>query len=151
SAIEASDGRIWFAVSDGVVSVDPANYELRQPEPTIVIQSVSANDGFPVTNGPLTFPARTSSVQITYSAVSLSDPEAVRFRYKLETDSEWREVGATDTVVYRNLSPGLYHFSVSAMNAVGVWSDRPATAEFTILPAFYQTAWFRLFSIALFL
>ena len=28
-------------------------------------------------------PARTSSVQISYAAVSLSDPEAIRFRYKV--------------------------------------------------------------------
>ena len=43
------------------------------------------------------FPAQTSSVQISYAAVSLSNPEAIRFRYKLrETDKDWHEA-ATST------------------------------------------------------
>ena len=42
----------------------------------------------------LSLPAHTSSVQISYTAVSLSDPEAIRFRYKLqETDKDWHEAG----------------------------------------------------------
>jgi signal transduction histidine kinase len=73
----------------------------------------------------------------------LSDPEAIRFRYKLqETDNDWHEVAAASPVSYRNLGPGSYHFNVAATNTNGVWSDKVATAEFTILPAFYQTRWF---------
>src|SRR5262249_7433689 len=41
-----------------------------------------------------------------------------------------------------------YHFSVAATDANGVWSDKVATAEFAILPAFYQTRWFLVLCIA---
>ena len=95
-------------------------------------------------DGPLQFRAHTSSVQISYAAISLSDPEAIRFRYKLrETDKDWHDVGRSTSVSYRNLLPGSYHFVVSASDTNGLWSDNTATAEFTVLPAFYQTNWFR--------
>ena len=88
-------------------------------------------------------------MQFSYSAVSLSDPEAIRFRYKLqETDKEWHEAAAATPVTYRNLPPGSYHFSVEASDTNGVWSGTPASMAFAILPAFYQTNWFRLLCVA---
>jgi hypothetical protein len=83
--------------------------------------------------------------------VSLSDPEAIRFRYRLqETDKDWQEAAAASPVTYRNLPPGSYHFSVEASDRNGVWSGVPANVAFAILPAFYQTIWFRLLCVALF-
>jgi hypothetical protein len=144
TAIEGTDGRLWFTGSDGVVCLDPTRSENKIPPPRISIQSVSADDKFYAAISPLKFPARTSSVQISYAAVSLSDPEAIRFRYKLrEADAGWHEVSSASPVSYRHLAPGSYHFSVAAMDTNGVWSDKVATAEFTILPAYYQTSSFR--------
>jgi signal transduction histidine kinase len=45
--------------------------------------------------------------------------------------------------MYRNLPPGRYHFSVTDSDTNGVWSDKIAEVDFTILPAWYQTTWFR--------
>src|ERR1700745_3454398 len=98
------------------------------------------------------FPAHTSSVQNNYTAGSLSDPEAIRVRYKLqETDKNWHEAAAATPATYPNLSPGSYHFSVEAPDTNGVWSGAPANMAFTIRPAFYQTTWFRLLCVAAFL
>jgi signal transduction histidine kinase len=51
-------------------------------------------------------------------------------------------VAAANPVSYRNLAPGTYHFTVADTDTNGVWSEKVAIAEFTILPAFYQTRWF---------
>ena len=151
TAIEGTDGRRWFTGSGGVVSVDPAQSEKKVPAPPATILSVSADDKFYPPGGPLQLPAHTSNVQISYAAVSLSDPEAISYRYKLqETDKDWHVVATASPVSYRNLAPGPYHFSVNATDTNGVWSDKVATAEFTILPAFYQTAWFRVLCLAAF-
>jgi PAS domain S-box-containing protein len=84
--------------------------------------------------------------------VSLSDPEAIRFRYRLqETDKDWHEAAAATPVTYRNLPPGTYHFSVEASDTNGVWFGAPTNVAFKMLPAFYQTAWFRLLGVAAFL
>ena len=111
--------------------------------PPITIQSVAADDKSYAPASHLSLPAHTSSVQIIYSAVSLTDPEAIRSRYKLqETDKDWHEAAAATPVTYRNLPPGSYHFSVEASDTNGAWSPAVATTKFTILPAFYQTGWF---------
>jgi PAS domain S-box-containing protein len=153
TAIEGTDGRLWFTLRNGVVWLDPAAYVEKRTVPTpITIQSVSADDEGYAPDPGLSLPAQTSSVQISYAAVSLSDPEAIRFRYKLqETDKGWHEAATATPVTYRNLPPGSYHFSVEASDTNGVWSGAPANMAFTILPAFYQTTWFRLLCVAAFL
>jgi signal transduction histidine kinase len=144
TAIEATDGRLWFAVSEGVVSLDPARADRRHVAPAVAIESVSADGKFYTPAPEVVFPAHASDVQIGYAAVSLSDPEAVHVRYKLdEIDSDWREVGSARLATFRNLAPGDYHFRISSTDTNGVWSDRLATIRFSILPAFYQTTWFR--------
>jgi len=144
SAIEASDGRLWFAFTGGVAWIDPAHGLKAAGMPPIAIHSVTADDNTYQPVHSLKLPAHTSSVSINYSAVSLSEPEAIRFRYRLqEADLGWHETNDAHTATYRNLSPGLYHFSVDASDTEGVWSQKAASVVFTILPAWYQTLWFR--------
>ena len=144
TAIEGTDGRLWFAVNNGVVSLDPTRATNRTPSPPVSIQSVTADDKIYEMDQRPDFPAGTANIQISYAAVSLLNPEAIRFRYKLqEMDDEWHEAARSTSVNYRNLAPGVYHFQVGASDANGLWSDKPATAEFAILPAYYQTNWFR--------
>jgi signal transduction histidine kinase/ligand-binding sensor domain-containing protein len=153
TGIEGSDGRLWFTLRNGAMWLDPTTYsEKRTVPPPITIQSVSADDKFYAPDSHLSLPAHTSSVQISYAAVSLSDPEAIRFRYRLqETDKDWHETGTATPVTYRNLPPGSYHFNVEASDTNGVWSGAPANMAFAILPAFYQTLWFRSLCVILFL
>jgi signal transduction histidine kinase len=145
TAIEGTDGRLWFTLRNGVVWLDPAAYfEKAAPSPPpVTIQSVAADDKSYAPAPRLSLPAHTSNVEVSYSAVSLSDPGAIRFRYKLqETDKDWQEAAAATPVTYRNLPPRSYHFSVKASDTNGDRSDAITTMEFTILPAFYQTGWF---------
>jgi len=152
TAIEGTDGRLWFTVNNGVVWLDPARASNKIPPPPVSLQSMSADDKGYGLDQPLRFPARTSNVRISYAAVSLLNPEAIHFRYKLrETDKDWHDAGTSTSVSYRNLSPGSYHFIVTASDSNGVWSNNDAIAEFTVLPAFYQTNWFRTLCGALFL
>jgi signal transduction histidine kinase/ligand-binding sensor domain-containing protein len=152
TAIEGTDGRLWFTLRNGVVWLDPAAYSGKKAaSPPITIQSVAADDKSYAPASRLSLPAHTSSVQVSYSAVSLSDPEAIRFRYKLrETDKDWHEAVAATPVTYRNLPPGSYHFSVEASDTNGDWSGTPHNMAFTILPAFYQTVWFRFLGVIFF-
>ena len=152
TAIEGTDGRLWFAVNDGVVWLDPTRASNRTPSPPVSIQSVTADDKVYEMDQRPELPAGTSNIQISYAAVSLLNPEAIRFRHRLRgMEDEWHEAGRSTSVSYRNLPPGSYHFEVGASDANGTWSDKTATAEFTILPAYYQTNWFRALCAGLFL
>jgi signal transduction histidine kinase len=83
-------------------------------------------------------------LQIEYTAGTLTIPERVHFRYKLDgLDTEWQDAGGLREAFYTNLEPGDYAFHVTASNNDGVWSTIGASLHFTISPAFYQTTWFR--------
>jgi hypothetical protein len=128
-----------------------AHSEKRTVPPPITIQSISADDkGYPP-DPHLSLPAHTSSVQISYTAVSLSDPEAIRFRYKLqETDKDWHAAATATPIPYRNL-PRFLSLRRGGVRYERRLVRRTANVAFTILPAFYQTTWFRLLCVTAFL
>jgi signal transduction histidine kinase len=79
-----------------------------------------------------------------YTGLSLSVPERVRFRYRLDGfDHDWSEPVATREAVYTNLSPSSYRFRLIASNSDGVWSSEEAAIGFEVDPLFWQTWWFR--------
>ena len=150
TAVEGTDGRLWFTVINGVVWIDPTRASRTTSAPPVSIQSVFADDKLQEPGAVARFAAGTSSVRIVYAAVSLLNPEAVRFRYRLSgIDEGWREAALATAVTYRSLAPGAYRFEVGVTDPSGRWSDRTASTDFTILPAFYQTAWFRVLSLVL--
>jgi signal transduction histidine kinase len=152
TAIESTDGRLWFAVNNGVVSLDPARATNRNPSPSVSIQWMTADGKVYEMDQRAEFPAGTSNIQIGYAAISLLNPEATRFHYRLRgMEDEWHEAGRATSVSYRNLVPGSYRLEVDASDANGNWSGKTATTQFTILPAYYQTDWFRALCAGLFL
>ena len=144
SAIETTDGRIWFSMTSGVISIDATRLVRNPLPPPVTIWSLThGTKQYPNRGAELRLPAHSTSVQIDYSAGSLTVPERVHFRYKLEgSDREWQEVGTRREALYTNLRPGHYTFRVSAANNDGVWNNAGASIRFTIPPAFYQTRWF---------
>lgn len=144
AAIESSDGRLWFAATNGVVWVDPARIRRNPLPPPVAIWSVTAGGQSytPSPNG-LRLPVGTSQLQIQYTAASLTVPERVRFRYRLQgLDTDWQDVGDRREAIYTNLPPGQYRFQVIAANNDGVWNETGASFDFVIPPAFHQTIWF---------
>jgi len=76
--------------------------------------------------------------------MSYTAPEAVRYRYRLDGyDRAWFEADTRRTAYYTNLRPGDYRFLVTAANNDGVWSDQGAEVAFSIVPHYYESAWFR--------
>jgi signal transduction histidine kinase/ligand-binding sensor domain-containing protein len=136
----SQDGRLWFAVELGLQVLDPKNLnENAMAPPVQVVRVIADRTTYPV-GSELRLPPRTGDVEIGYTALSLTAPEKVRFRYRLEgTDQDWHEVGNRREAFYSNLKPGHYRFRVVACNNDGVWNREGATFAFSIRPAFYQT------------
>lgn len=148
SAVQTTDGRIWFATTNAVAWIDPKRVVRNAVAPLVWVESVVANGKKYNTFPFLRLPPRTRNLQIAYTATSLTIPERVRFRYKLEgQDKEWQEAGTRREVFYTNLDPGSYQFRVIACNNDGVWNDDGSTLHFVVLPAFDQTLWFRILCI----
>jgi signal transduction histidine kinase/ligand-binding sensor domain-containing protein len=144
TAVSAPDGRIWFGLRAGVVSVDPEDPSLSSPVPPVsIVRAIADGKTFNVaTNAKLA--ARTKSLEIDYTAVSLNRANRVRFRYKLEgIDADWQNAASRRQAFYTNLPPGKYRFVVSASNGDNLWNEAGATMNMEVPPAFNQTTWFR--------
>jgi len=142
SIAAGTDGRLWFATTNGVAWVDPGHIRANMLAPHVEVQSVVADDQLYEARPDLHLPVNPRNVQIAYTALSLSVPERVRFRYQLNEDEPWQDAGTRRAAYFTDLSPGDYRFRVMASNDDGVWNETGASVAFTIPPTFYQTRWF---------
>jgi ligand-binding sensor domain-containing protein/signal transduction histidine kinase len=144
----APDGKLWFANENILQVVDPEHLAGNHLAPSVVVEQIIADREKYAVSEKLQLPSRTRDIEIDYTGLSLVVPEKVRFRYKLEgRDADWQDPENRRRAFYSDLPPGNYQFHVIASNNDGVWNEQGATARFTILPAFFQTAWFRVLSV----
>jgi signal transduction histidine kinase len=136
----APDGRIWFQSSTAWMWIDPTRVHPNSQLPPVTIKGVTAAGNQYAAKPGLKLPEGVRNLQIDYTALSLSAPEKVRFRYRLEgVDSGWVDPGQRRQAFYTNLTPGDHRFRVIAANNDGVWNRTGATLDFRITPAFWQT------------
>jgi signal transduction histidine kinase/ligand-binding sensor domain-containing protein len=147
-----SDGRIWFLPWDGVSIVDPRHLPFNKLPPPVHVEQVIADRKTYDATTQMRLPPLVRDLEIDYTALSLVAPEKIRFRYKLENwDRDWQDAGNRRQAVYGNLSPGNYRFRVMACNNSGVWNEAGTFLDFSVAPAYYQTLWFRLSCVFVFL
>jgi signal transduction histidine kinase/ligand-binding sensor domain-containing protein len=144
------DGKLWFVSGADVHLIDPAHLTFNPLPPPVHIETLVADQKtYAVENG-LRLPPLVRDLTIVFAGLSLVDPKNMHFRYTLEGhDNDWQDAMDRRQATYTNLPPGNYRFRVKASNNSGVWNETGAQIEFSILPAFYQTTWFRLAGAAL--
>ena len=149
---KSSDGKIWFINYDTVSFFDPSRMARNMLAPPVHIEQITADHKSYDAKSGLRLPPLVQDISIDYTALSLVAPEKVRFKYKLEgQDPDWREVVNERETKYSNLAPGNYRFRVIASNNSGVWNETGASLDFSIAPAYWQTAWFRALCVAVIL
>jgi len=133
----------------------PFGLGILPPSPGNLIDPVGAKliQAFPLPNRNVgtgaydpyhNIPGGRRRITFAFAGLSLSIPERVRFRYRLENfDRDWSGGSAGREAVYTNLGPGSYRFRVIASNPDGVWSEKEAVIPFVVDPMFWQTWWFR--------
>ncbi|MGW8390322.1 triple tyrosine motif-containing protein [Pseudoduganella sp. HUAS MS19] len=143
SLVQGSDGKLWFSTANHIASIDPANIPRNTQAPAVQIRALRSGGASYLPLPSLQLPKGSKDLAIAFTALSLSMPERVRFRYRLDgVDPEWQEVQGRREAFYTNLQPGSYRFNVTAANEHGVWNQDGATMQLEILPSFTQTGWF---------
>jgi signal transduction histidine kinase/ligand-binding sensor domain-containing protein len=164
------DGRLWFPTVGGVVVVDPSDARsTHSVAPPVYLEEVFVDGqlfesgswrkaaptrpdspetrAFPAQprrpQPSVAFPAGSRRFEFHYAGVSLSAPEGLRFRHKLEgVDAEWVETGSRRDASYTRLAHGNYTFRVQTCNREGIWGQPGESVTFRVLPFFWQTWWF---------
>lgn len=138
---QSGDGRIWVSGTYGIGWIDPKRIRHNAVPPVVLVKSVATESTrIDSSSKAMQLEAGTQRVGIAYLALSYTQPERVRFRYRLMgIDSKWVDAGFRREASYANLGPGEYMFEVQAANENGVWSHTPASVKFVIAPTFAQS------------
>ncbi len=162
-----ANGSIWFATSEGLLTVDPRQVNPMPPPLRVDLESVSVNGALPtiLLGGALWSaskpesriyhaPVGVQSVEFKFTALDFSAPETVRFRHCLVgLESQWVNDGANRSVRYGPLSHGRYQFRVEARNLGGPWEEAAGPFIFIVPTPLYLQTWalvlYLVFAVAL--
>ncbi len=137
-------GRTWFSMSRGLSVADPVRAARRSTPLVARIETVSVDGTGFDPEAARSIPPGPRRVTFGYSGVSLSAPDRIQFRYRLDGfDPGWSEPVSVRDAVYTNLRPGTYRFRVMA-SSEGLWSGAEAAVAIAIAPSVWQTGWFQL-------
>ncbi|WP_336516720.1 histidine kinase [Pollutibacter soli] len=93
----------------------------------------------------IVLPYSESTISLTFSTSEFVFPERIEYAYQLSgVDMGWKYADFFNReVTYNHLSPGTYHFLLKAQMTGGMWDQQPVDYSIEILPAWWQTLWFR--------
>ena len=168
-ALRSADGKLWFPIQNGLAVLDPDRVIENPKPPPLAIERVTidgtiaaiynATDNSTDTNPPapldlrrpkarLQVPAGNQQTVIEFTALSFAAPQNLAFKYRLEgLDKGWLDSRSRRSVSYPHLDPGDYRFHVKACNNDGIWNEAGVALALHVLPAFWQTWWFRIATI----
>ena len=138
------DGRLWFATVRGAAVVDPKSLRRNPVLPPVYIEEVLADGHALPRHGTVEVKPGSGKLEVSYTAPSLTIPERVLFKYRLEGfESEWVDAGTRRVAYYTNIPPGRYRFRVLASNEDGLWNEEGAGLDLHLQPRFHQTGAFQ--------
>ncbi len=150
SYIVEKNGDFLLPTVAGVARVSVKEVEENKVPPPVYIGSIRTSEGELKENKNIELSHNDAFLEIQYSAINFTDPDKVKFRYRLEgLNDNWIEVGNRREALYTKIPPGEYKFRVIASNNDGVWNDEGATLAVTVVPPFWQKNWFFIMLILL--
>ena len=83
-----------------------------------------------------------------YVGINFTASYKNQYAYKLQGfNDDWVVVGSQRFATFTNLDPGTYTFKVKASNNDGLWNEEGASLIIHVLPPWWETWWFRTFSV----
>ena len=148
-------GRLWFATLKGVAMMDPARFRLNTNAPRVVIERIAFTDRSGARQEPAFEPGRTAvlpagsrELGVYFAVLSYTAPEKVRIKYLLEgRGNEWVDAGSRRSLYFPTLGPEDIRLWIKAANEDGVWDERGGRLAVSVLPFYWQTAWFRVLAL----
>ncbi|WP_276374548.1 sensor histidine kinase [Chryseolinea sp. H1M3-3] len=82
---------------------------------------------------------------IDFIALNYRKQDDNQYAYYLEGfEKDWNYIGSKHVANYTNLNPGEYILHMKAGDALGNWNEDTLDLKIEVLPAFYQTVWFKI-------
>lgn len=154
ASTKTKQGTFIFGGANGITMLRPSYFSSWNYNPYLVINEIYI-DGIKQ-KGAVDQVHLSPSAQgftVEFSALDYSDPNSIRYAYKLEGfDENWNNTDSSRRVAtYTNLNPGQYTLSITGSNRLGEWSPHKVSLKVTIDPSWYQTTLFQVAALASFL
>jgi len=151
------NGDMYFGGIDGVTKFNPVNIKNNAYSPKILITDIAVFNkrkkfSVPVEDiNEVSFNYDENYFMIKFIQTSYRSSNRNSYMYKLEGfDKDWVKSGKRNNASYTNLEAGEYTFMVKGFNNDGVQSNEITKLKIIIIPAFWQTLWFKLLIVILF-
>lgn len=152
------NGDLFFGGTEGGVVFNAEKVLTKEAPPSIVLTGLSVYNK-PVSHitdsaiisqnimyaKSITLPYNKNMFSISFAALEYRASSKKKYKYYLENyDDTWIDAGSKNEATYTNLPPGSYTFHVKGKGSMSDWTIKDATIRVIILPAWYQTWWFKL-------
>lgn len=141
---------IWMGTDNGLFYMNKAyfNKEYKQVNYNLRIKEILVNDD-PIDFGaPLDLSYHENRLAIKFSIISFKFANEIKYRYKLGTANEPWVYTKNRSVVYTNLVPGEYLFTVQVKGDNSSWEEQSAQIEILISPPFWKQWWFIIITVS---
>jgi signal transduction histidine kinase/DNA-binding response OmpR family regulator/ligand-binding sensor domain-containing protein len=161
SYAKLTNGNLAFGGVKGINIFDPEEILVKGFMPNVFItdilinnQSITPGDNTTVLKKTI---EQSQNIKLTheqdiltleFSSLDLTAPNQNKYRYQLEgVDKDWVESGTRRSATYLHLPAGNYVFKVQGSNSQGIWSDKIAALQITVLPPWWRSWWAYLFYV----
>ncbi|MGC4072551.1 MAG: two-component regulator propeller domain-containing protein [Nibricoccus sp.] len=142
AAWKARDGGLWFATRRGMLRLDPALTSGDSGPPPVTLSAISFDGRSQPVGSSIEIPSSVRKTEIRFSALSLSAPDQILVRHRLDGfDNDWVVQTSGRSATYPRLPPGKYVFRVSASNGSGIWSEQDVVLPVLVVPLWWQSTW----------
>ena len=146
-------GDMYFGGVNGVNAFDPLKITYNDSPPVVVLTSL-LEAGKPLDANPqpefvnqVTLAWPNNEFEFEFASLAYAQPSHNQYAYMLEGfDSNWNYIGTRRSGRYTNLPGGTYTLLLNGTNSDGQWGAEPVRIRVSVIPPFWQTAWFRILS-----
>lgn len=157
SALEGSDGRMYFGTVNGLVSFGPGLTKIICKHRKVHLSALTVNgkemrvgeEGSPLQASLDTIDeldldyGQSRQFSIVYGIIDPEGAAAANYQVMVEgIDGDWHDVGKLRSFNAMELSPGTYRLNVRSTTDPDHWDDAPVRSlTLRIAPPFYRSAW----------
>jgi ligand-binding sensor domain-containing protein/AraC-like DNA-binding protein len=133
---QTTDRQMWFPTVNGIAVINPEKIKFKDPVLPAYLEKLVVDGQTFFPGGPSLFPKKTREIEFYFTALNFKGLENMKFKCRLTGLSPVKcgtrqEIVHQKRIIYRDIPPGKYNFSVSAGNENKGWGEA-ASYDFTI-------------------
>jgi signal transduction histidine kinase/ligand-binding sensor domain-containing protein len=152
--VTGKNNRVWGIGNGSIISLTDEDMVSENYQPQLQISRLtSGGKNLGIVADHTEFSSATRELTIEVAAPSFIDEKQVQYSYQLDgtNPGRWSAPSTEASFRFINLKPADYTLRLKAIFPVRHYAPQELVYHFTILPAWWQTWWFRTFLIFLFL